>query len=47
MAHLNPMSRRALKKEAKKARRRAGKNLGGEDGVQMDIDRGLEFTFMA
>src|SRR5882762_1438066 len=45
----NPMSRKMLKKEAKKARRaatRAHKSLGG--GMDIDGDEGaLQFTFMA
>ena len=45
----NPMSRKVLKKEAKKARRaatRAHKALGG--GMDIDGDEGaLQFTFMA
>ena len=50
MALQNPINRRALKKEAKKARRANRLRVSGGEGgvgVGMDIDDGLEFTFMA
>jgi nuclear GTP-binding protein len=46
MAQHNPMSRRVLRKEAKRARR-AAKSRGDGCGDGMDVDDGLEFTFMA
>lgn len=50
MAHANPLSRKVLKREAKKARRAAGKaersrNQGS--GMDIDDDANLAFTFMS
>lgn len=48
LAHSNPLSRKTLKKDAKRARRAANKVALAERGGGMDIDgENLEFTFMA
>ncbi|KAF8063418.1 hypothetical protein FPV67DRAFT_1506451 [Lyophyllum atratum] len=49
MDRSNPLSRRNLKKEAKRARKaHRGKDLGGVEGGVMEVDGdGLQFTFMA
>lgn len=46
MARHNPLNRRTLKKAAKRARKAASKADGGANAV-MEIDDGLQFTFMA
>src|ERR1700722_6132903 len=45
-AQTNPLSRRVLKREAKKARR-ACRTRVGMSGASMEVDDGLEFSFMA
>ncbi|KII90402.1 hypothetical protein PLICRDRAFT_38926 [Plicaturopsis crispa FD-325 SS-3] len=48
MARSNPLSRKVLKKEAKRARRDATKLLRSEgSGMEVDDGLSLEFTFMA
>lgn len=50
MASANPLSRKVLKREAKKARRatgRAGKLQKQGTGMDVDDDGGLGFTFMS
>ncbi|KAJ3003279.1 hypothetical protein NUW54_g5382 [Trametes sanguinea] len=46
MASANPLSRRVLKREAKKARRAANKALGKRPGGMEVDDVGLGGTFM-
>ena len=50
MASANPLSRRVLKREAKKARRAANRAVhvktAGVAGMEVDEDSGLEATFM-
>ena len=50
MAGANPLSRRVLKREAKKARRAANRAVhvktAGVAGMEVDEDSGLEATFM-
>ena len=48
MAGANPLSRKVLKREAKKARRAAGKAVKKQSsGMDIDDDGGLAFTFMS
>lgn len=49
MARSNPLSRRVLKQEAKRARKAARiRSGGGVEGMEIDDEGGgLEFTFMA
>jgi nuclear GTP-binding protein len=48
MARANPLGRRALKKDAKRARRAAqrAQRAGTGDGAGMEVDEGLRETFM-
>lgn len=45
--HVNPLSRKVLKGEAKKARRMANRAAKAMEGEGMEVDGGLEFTFMS
>lgn len=47
MERSNPLSRRVLKKEAKKARKAHRVRAGAGAGMEVDNDTGLQFTFMA
>lgn len=51
MASANPLSRKVLKREAKKARRAVGKASKAQSmaqgGMDVDDDGGLAFTFMS
>lgn len=46
LAEQNPMGRRNLKREAKRARRQEARGMGGMRGLAKDEDIGLEGTFM-